>query len=318
MADENPANRGSIAPTSSARPGAGRAKRLWYVHGRPLRLRHHTRGGYTPGVRNRGRSAGRGWFVTIEGPEGAGKTSQADRLASAIGAAGIAVTLTREPGGTAAGELIRTMLLGSDPGGVPLNPRTDALLFSAARAQLVADVIEPALARGDAVICTRFADSTLAYQGYGGGLPVDELRVLERFATGGLAPDLTILLDLPVEAGLARKVGGEVTRFESAFDLPFHRRVRDGFLALAAQEPDRFVIVDAAPDPETVFWDVFTAIQRLPDLAARLGAHSSAPAGGGDPGGGRDAGRDAGQAGRQAPGGERAQDPGQPNEPERP
>jgi dTMP kinase len=210
-----------------------------------------------------GRSRDGGWFITIEGPEGGGKTSQAARLADAATAAGLRPLVVREPGGTPAGERIRELLLGADPAHPPLAPRTDALLFNAARAQLVADVIEPALQAGRLVISTRFADSTLAYQGYGAGLPLDELRALARFATGGLGPDLTILLDLPVELGLARKVGQEETRFESAFDLAFHRRVRDGFLALSRAGPARFVVLDATLAQDAVESQVLAAVERL-------------------------------------------------------
>jgi dTMP kinase len=224
----------------------------------------------------------RGWFITLEGPEGSGKTSQAEGLRAALATAGFRVTLTREPGGTAIGERIRAILLrqdaAGDAGAAP-SPRTDALLFNAARAQLVAQVIGPALARGEVVVCARFADSTLAYQGYGSGLPLDELRSLERFATDGLRPDLTIVLDLPPEAGLARKTGAEVTRFEAGFDLAFHRRVRDGFLALAAAEPARFAVVDAMLPVETVFATIAaTVAERLPGLEAVRPRPRSAPA----------------------------------------
>lgn len=208
--------------------------------------------------------ARRGWFVTIEGPEGAGKTSQAERLRRRATNAGIPVVVTREPGGTAVGERVRGLLL--DPA-ARHEARTDALLFNAARAQLVAEVIQPALAGGALVISTRFADSTVAYQGSGAGLPLDELRALERFATAGLVPDLTVLLDLPVEVGLARK-GDEQTRFEERFGLDFHRRVRDGFLAIARAEPTRFVVVDATAEPDVVERASTAAIARLPGLRA--------------------------------------------------
>jgi dTMP kinase len=185
-----------------------------------------------------------GRFITVEGPDGAGKTLQAQRLAAALEARGHAVRLTREPGGTALGERLREILLGSDQ---PLiSPRADALLFNASRAQLVAEVIRPALEAGIVVVGARHADSTLAYQGYGAGLPLAELRALADVATGGVRPDRTILLDLPVELGLSRKTADGVTRFEAAFDVAFHQRVRDGFLALAAAEPDRWVVIDAA------------------------------------------------------------------------
>ena len=195
----------------------------------------------------------KGRLITFEGPEGAGKTSQATRLCGWLRRLGLEVTLTREPGGTVTGEHIRELLLSADPEAPRLAPATDALLFNAARAQLVAEVIRPALARGEVVVCTRFADSTLAYQGYGSGLPLDELAAAERLATGGLRPDLTILLDLPVDVGLSRKRPGvEWTRFEASFDLAFHERVRVGFLALAVAEPDRFALIDATVSEEAV------------------------------------------------------------------
>jgi dTMP kinase len=220
----------------------------------------------------------RGRFITLEGPEGSGKTSQAEALRARLVEAGIAVTLAREPGGTPAGERIRTILLQRDQADSPAaahDPRTDALLFNAARAQLVAEVIGPALARGEVVVCARFGDSTLAYQGYGAGLPLDELRVLERFATDGLVPDLTVLLDLPPERGLARKSGDEVTRFEAGFDLAFHHRVREGFLALAAAEPGRFATIDATR-PLAVVFDAIAAsvVERFPELAV-MGSETS-------------------------------------------
>jgi dTMP kinase len=211
--------------------------------------------------------------VTLEGPEGAGKTTQAVRLRDALVAAGRPVLLLREPGGTGLGEAIRTLLLAvrADAVDAPISPRADALLFSAARAQLVAEQIQPALARGVTVICARFADSTLAYQGFGMGLPTDDLRTLERFATGGLRPDLTILIDVAVEVGLARKAGVEETRFEASFDVAFHRRVREGFLALAAAEPRRFATIDGTRSPDTV------AAHALMAVTTRLGP--LAPAG---------------------------------------
>lgn len=211
-----------------------------------------------------GEGGAQGRFVTIEGPEGAGKTSQAEHLRRRAVAAGIDVVVTREPGGTDVGERVRSILL--DPASAH-GPRADALLFNAARAQLVAEVVRPALARRALVVSTRFADSTLAYQGYGAGLPLDELRSLARFATGDLRPDLTLLLDLPPEVGLARK-GDETTRFESGFDLDFHRRVRDGFLALAAAKPDHFVVVDATAPTEAVGEAVVAAVARLPEFGA--------------------------------------------------
>jgi dTMP kinase len=218
------------------------------------------------------RPADRGRFITIEGPEGAGKTSQAARLEALLRDDGISVIRTREPGGTSLGERIRELLLAGGSSAGSIDPLADALLFSAARRQLVEEVIRPALEAGTTVVCARYADSTLAYQGYGAGLPIDQLRTLERIATGGLRPDLTILLDLPAEVGLGRKAPDDQTRFELAFDLPFHRRVRDGFLALAAGDPDRFAIVDAEPTEARVWDDVRRAVMhRLLGNSGRAG-----------------------------------------------
>ena len=204
---------------------------------------------------------GRGRFITFEGPEGAGKTTQAARLEATLRMRGLPVLATREPGGTALGERIREVLLA--PSTEAIDPLADALLFNAARRQLVAEVIEPALAAGTTVICARFADSTRAYQGYGGGLPLAELDRLEAVATGGLRPDRTILLDLPVEIGLARKAPDDRTRFETSYDLSFHQRVRNGFMAMAAAEASRFVVIDASGDPEDIARRVVRAVDPL-------------------------------------------------------
>lgn len=199
-----------------------------------------------------------GVFITIEGPDGSGKTSQAGRLAAALRARGHDVVLTREPGGTPLGERIRALLL--TRGEAPIAPRADALLFNAARAQHVFEVIDPAVAAGKVVVCARYADSTLAYQGYGEGVPLDDLRTLIRLATGGRTPDRTILLDLPVEAGLRRKSPDDrETRFETAFDLAFHERVRAGFLEMAAAQADRWVVIDADRPEDETFEDVLRA-----------------------------------------------------------
>ena len=205
----------------------------------------------------------RGWFITLEGPEGAGKTTQASALATHLAAGGVDIHLTREPGGTWLGERIREVLLARTGTATPTDPVTDALLFSAARRQLVTEVIRPALDAGQSVLCARYADSTLAYQGYGAGIPLDTLRTLEVAATDGLRPDLTILLDLPAEVGLARKAPGDLTRFEAEFDLAFHQRVRDGFLVLAAAEPGRFAVVDATLTPKAVAAATAGAVDRL-------------------------------------------------------
>jgi dTMP kinase len=205
----------------------------------------------------------RGWFITIEGPEGSGKTTQATALVEHLQAGGLDVLLTREPGGTWLGERIREVLLARTGSTAPTDPLTDAFLFNAARRQLVTEVIGPQLAAGRTVVCARYADSTLAYQGFGAGVALDVLRQLETTATDGLRPDLTILLDVPVETGLARKAPNDVTRFEAEFDLAFHRRVRDGFLALAGAEPDRFAVIDARRPVEDVTIAVGAAADRL-------------------------------------------------------
>lgn len=219
------------------------------------------------------RPRGRGRFLTIEGPEGAGKTTQAERLRDRLEDAGFDVVVTREPGGTTVGERVREILL--DPEAVH-DARTDALLFNAARAALIHDVVTPGLERGAVVISTRFSDSTLAYQGHGAGLPLDELRRLEAFATGGLRPEVTILIDVPAAVGLGRK-DADRTRFESSFTLEFHERVRAGFLALAAAEPDRFVVVDGMLPTDDVAREIATALTRRPGLDVIFAGVASEP-----------------------------------------
>jgi dTMP kinase len=177
------------------------------------------------------------------------------RLAEHLGRQGHAVTLTREPGGTRLGEQVRAILL--DPSDVARGPIADALLFNAARAQLLAEVIRPALARGDIVVCDRYATSTLAYQGYGSGLDRAALRTLQAWATDGLEPDLVVVLDVPVEVGLARRDAGrsdEMTRFEDGtrHDRDFHERVRAGYREMAAADPARWVVVDGNRTPDEV------------------------------------------------------------------
>ena len=187
-----------------------------------------------------------GRLITFEGPEGGGKSTQARLLAESLRARGIEVLTTREPGGTPTGEIIRD-LLQNNLSGEPLCDATEALLFCASRAQLCRDVLAPALARGAWIVLDRFTDSTLAYQGFGRGFDVSVLRSLNDFAPGEVRPALTLLLDLPVEEGLARAVArsGKKDRIEQA-PLEFHRRLRDGYLQLAREEPKRFAVVDAA------------------------------------------------------------------------
>jgi dTMP kinase len=208
---------------------------------------------------------GNGIFITLEGPDGAGKSTQAQLLGDRVRALGRTVVLTREPGGTSLGEKVREILLSatSEHDGL-----TDALLFNAARRQLVREVIEPALDAGSVVICDRFADSTLAYQGYGAKAPLDSLWRLADVATGGLQPDRTILLDLPVEAGLGRRFDGDaadLTRFETStdFDSAFHDRVRAGFLELVALEEERWRVVDASSSEAEVAEAVWSAVEDL-------------------------------------------------------
>ncbi len=206
-----------------------------------------------------------GLFVTFEGPEGAGKSTQVALLGERLAADGYAVSRLREPGGTALGDRLRALLL--HEGDLDTQDRAEALLYAAARAQLVAERIRPALGSGEVVLCDRYADSTLAYQGYGRGLPVDELAEVQRFAVGDLWPDLTVLLDLPVAVGLARKraaegtAAGEWTRFE-AEAREFHERVRAGYLALAQREPARWLVLDARAPIDALHAAIFDAVRR--------------------------------------------------------
>ncbi len=193
-------------------------------------------------------------FITLEGPEGSGKTSQLPKLAEFIRQQGFDVLTTREPGGTSISEQIRTVLHNLE--NKEMDPRTEILLFQASRAQLVEQVIRPQLAKGGVVLSDRYADSTLAYQGYGHQIDIEPLRVLVTFATGGLKPDLTLLLDVDVEIGLRRKeLKGEWNRLD-AYDLDFHQRVRRGYLNLVQAEPERWVVIDASQEPGKVQQDM--------------------------------------------------------------
>ena len=183
-------------------------------------------------------------FITLEGPEGSGKTLQLPKLADYLRQSGYDVLTTREPGGTYIGEQIRTVLHNLE--NKEMHPRTEILLFQASRAQLVEQVIRPHLNKGGIVVSDRYADSTLAYQGYGHQIGIESLMALVSFATGGLKPDLTILLDVDVEIGLRRKeLKGEWNRLD-AYNLEFHQRVRQGYLQLVRAEPERWEVIDAS------------------------------------------------------------------------
>ncbi len=194
-------------------------------------------------------------FITMEGPDGSGKTSQQVLLADFLRKNGYPILATREPGGTPIGDQIRKIL--SDLKNQEMNPRTELLLFQASRAQHVEQVIWPHLQKGGVVLCDRYADSTLAYQGYGHQtFPLDQVRAIIDFATGGLKPDLTLLLDIDVEAGLQRRVqGGDWNRLD-AYQLEFHQRVRQGYLQMVHAEPQRWVVIDASRTVDEVQEDI--------------------------------------------------------------
>lgn len=201
-------------------------------------------------------------FITFEGPEGSGKTSHLSALARYLEGRGVRVYCTREPGGTSIGEQIRAVI--HDLRNREMHPRTETLLYQAARAQLVEQEIRPRLASGEWVLCDRYADSTLAYQGYGHRQDLEQVRLLIRYATGGLTPDITFLLDVDVETGLRRKIqnGAEWNRLD-AYALEFHQRVRQGYLELAAAEPHRWVVVDASRPWDEVQEHLRRAIEKM-------------------------------------------------------
>ena len=202
----------------------------------------------------------RGKFITIEGGEGAGKSTQAHRLAETLRAHGLNVVETYEPGGPSGAQAIRGLLLGSD--GHHWEPMTEALLHFAARREHVSKTVLPALERGDWVVSDRFADSTVAYQGYGLGLGCEMIEALYELSIGQFGPDATIMLDLPAEDGMARarSRGDKLDRYET-MDIEFHRRLRQGFLDIAARYPGRCVVVDASGSMEDIAAEIFNAVQ---------------------------------------------------------
>jgi len=202
-------------------------------------------------------------FITFEGIEGSGKTTQLNRLAATLRERGKSVVVTKEPGGTPLADRIRAILL--DSGNV-IDPVAELFLFAASRRQNVMEVIRPAIARGEVVLCDRFTDSTLAYQGFGRLLTLDKLRALNDWATDSTRPDLVLIFDITEETGLTRArsrnegASADEGRFELE-DLRFHRRVREGYLALAAAEPQRYVVIDAEGSADEVYERMMQALE---------------------------------------------------------
>ncbi len=201
-------------------------------------------------------------FITIEGPDGGGKTTQMNMLVPALEERGLDIVRTREPGGTDIGDQIRSVIMNMK--NKSMDPRAEILLFCASRAQLVSELIRPSLSAGKIVLCDRYADSTMAYQGYGHGLDRTVLKNLLEFTTDGLKPDLTILLDISAEAGLRRRITNhdEWNRMDD-YALQFHERVRNGYLEMAAAEPNRFVIINADRPKEAVHEDIINRLESL-------------------------------------------------------
>jgi len=213
----------------------------------------------------------KGMFITFEGIEGSGKSTQIALLANHLTARGVRHVLTREPGGTSIGDQVRKILL--DPANSSLDPAAELLLYAAGRAQHLREIILPALADGTNVLCDRFSDATLAYQGYGRGLDTEMVRSLDRIVTSGMRPDLTLLFDIEAASGIARARGRNnrrgleaEARFENE-ELAFHERVRQGYLTLVAQEPDRIRVVDASSSPEAIQGQV----RKIVDERLRIG-----------------------------------------------
>ncbi len=208
-------------------------------------------------------------FITFEGPDGSGKTTQLDRLMPVLADYGLDTVRTREPGGTYIGDQIREVIMNMK--NKFMHPRTEILLFCSSRAQLVEELIRPALNEGKLVLCDRYADSTMAYQGYGHGLDQDALTHLLEFATGGLKPDLTLLFDISAEAGLRRRLTNheEWNRMDD-YALQFHERVRNGYLAMAAAEPERWAVINADCTPDEVHAEVVSILTKKLREAGRL------------------------------------------------
>jgi len=204
-------------------------------------------------------------FITLEGPDGSGKTTQAHLLVGYLHGQGRDTVLTREPGGTLIGDQIRAVL--HDPSNADMHPWTEMFLYSASRAQLVARLIRPALTMGKVVVCDRFYDSTLAYQGYGRGLKLEALMAVTQLATGGLVPDLTLYLDILPDRGLQRRLlGGEEWNRLDREAVAFHRRVRAGYLELAGREPERWVVLDGARSVEEVQQEIRVVVKERLEL----------------------------------------------------
>jgi dTMP kinase len=199
-------------------------------------------------------------FITFEGVEGCGKSTQSRLLYRRLDKLAIPALLTHEPGGTPLGEKITRLLKSAQ--GINISPLSELLLFNASRAQHLEEIIRSASKEGKVVICDRFTDSTIAYQGYGRGIDLDTVFTVNRIATQGLTPDLTILLDVPVEKGLSRKQGDRPDRFHSE-QLNFHRRVRDGFLKLAEEAPGRWLVIDGTQNKEKIAGIIWEKISSL-------------------------------------------------------
>ncbi|MBL0389038.1 dTMP kinase [Tumebacillus sp. ITR2] len=203
-----------------------------------------------------------GLFITLEGPDGSGKSTQIRRLSELLGHSGIEVHTTREPGGTPISDQIRSMLL--NPENRAMTAKTEMLLYAASRAQHVAEVIRPALEQGRVILCDRYIDASLAYQATGLGIPLEEVRSINQHATDGLWPTRTYLIDVPSELGLQRAFAGRgkcLDRIEQR-DLEYHRRVREQFLQIAKEEPDRIVVIDGTQSVEAVTEAIWQDIRR--------------------------------------------------------